>query len=85
MKELLKALEAAETTTNAADAAWEADPENDRLEMAFDKAYKAECEAFAAVVDKIVIITSGRIDKKTAATMLRCKRNDIENLAAKMA
>lgn len=85
MKELLKALEAAEITANAADAAWEADPENGRLETAFDEAYKAECEAFAAVVDKIVSITSGRIDRKTAATMLRCKRKDIESLVARMA
>lgn len=85
MKELLKALEAAEIKANAADAAWEADPESAQLEASFDEAYTAECNAFEAVVKEIVSMTSGRIDAKTASVMLRSRRNEIKSLAERMA
>ena len=85
MKELLKALEEAEKKANEADSAWEKDPENTELEKNFDEAYKAENKAFQAVVEKIVSLTSGRIDKKTASTMLRSRRKEIESLVVRLA
>lgn len=85
MKALLKALEIAENKANEIDAAWDADPENEALEAAFDEAYAAEYKAFEAVVEKIVSITSGRIDRHTASAMLKSKRKEIESLAARMA
>lgn len=84
MKELLKALEIAENKSNEIDAAWDADPENEALEAAFDEAYAAEHKAFEAVVEEIVFITSGKIDHQTASAMLRSKRKEIENLVARM-
>ena len=54
MKELLKALQAAEEKANEIDRAWEADPENEALETAFDKAYAAEYKAHEALANEIV-------------------------------
>lgn len=85
MKELLKALEIAESKANEIDAAWDADPENEALEVAFDEAYAAEHKAFEAVVEEMVSITSGRIDRHTASLMLRSKRKEVEALVARMA
>ncbi len=80
MKELLNKLKEAEIMADKADAAWEADPENEQLEKAFDEAWKKEFEAFEKLADKIVIVTDGKINKKTAATMIRKKRNEVEML-----
>ncbi len=85
MKELMKALEVAEAKANKADSEWEADPENKELEKAFDEAYTAEHKAFEALVEKIVSITSGRIDRKTAATLIRSKRKELESLVSRIA
>lgn len=85
MKELMKALEATEAKANKADSEWEADPENKELEKAFDEAYAAEHKAFEALVEKIVSITSGRIDEKTAATLIRSKCKELESLISRIA
>lgn len=85
MKELLKALQAAEEKANEIDRAWEADPENESLETAFDKAYAAEYKAHEALANEIVRTTSGRIDFQTASTMIRKKRAELESLIARLA
>lgn len=85
MKELLKALKIAEEKADRIDAAWDADPENEALEAAFDEAYAAQYKAFEAVVKKIVSMTGGKIDQRTAGTMLRMKRSEIESLVSRMA
>lgn len=85
MKELLNKLKEAEIMADKADAAWEADPENEELEKAFDNAYKKQWIAFEELVNKIVEMTSGEIDKKTAAAMVREKRNELESIIKRMA
>lgn len=80
LKDLLKALKIAEENANKADAAWECDPENEELEVAFDKAYAKEHEAFENLVDEIVKVTAGKIDRNTARTMIIKKRNQLEAL-----
>ena len=80
MKELLKRLEAAEKKANEADAAFEANPESEELEKAFDEAYKEEFEAFEALADEIVKASNGQIEKATAATMIRAKRSELKAL-----
>lgn len=85
MKALLKALQAAEEKASKIDSAWEADPENEELEAAFDEAYAAEYKAHEALANEIVRITSGRIDYKTASTMIHKKRSELESLIARLA
>ena len=85
MKELFKKYETAKEIANEIDAAWENDPENEALENAFDTAYKAEYEAFTALVKEIVKITNGEVDEKTAATMIRSKYNELKNLIDRLA
>ena len=80
MKELLKTLNEAEVIANKADEAWEAEPENEKLEKAFDEAYRKERIAFENLVNEIVKMTNGKIDKKTASVMIRTKRTELENL-----
>lgn len=80
MKQLFKTYEEAKETANAIDTAWANDPENEALENAFDEAYKAEYNAFNALVAGIVEITNGEIDKKTAATMIKARYNDLKTI-----
>lgn len=80
MKELLEKLSAAELEANRLDGLWDADPDNAELEAQWDAAYKAEGAVFAKVVSELVKITSGQIDRSTAALMLRNKRVEIEKL-----
>lgn len=85
LKDLLKALKIAEENANKADAAWENDPENEKLETAFDKAYEKEHKAFENLVDEIVKVTGGKIDRNTARTMIIKKRGQLEALIARAA
>ena len=80
LKSLMEALKIAEENANKADAAWENDPESEELEAAFDKAYAKEHEAFKNLVNEIVKVTSGKIDRNTARTMIIKKRNQLEAL-----
>lgn len=80
MKELLEKLSAAELEANRLDGLWDANPDNAELEAQWDAAYKAEGAVFAKVVSELVKITSGQIDRSTAASMLRNKRAEIEKL-----
>lgn len=80
MKELLEKLNAAELEANRIDELWVADPDNAELEAQWDAAYKTEGAVFANVVCEIVKITSGQIDRSTAASMLRNKRAELEKL-----
>lgn len=80
MKELLEKLSAAELEANRLDGLWDTDPDNAELEAQWDAAYKAEGAVFAKVVSELVKITSGQIDRSTAASMLRNKRAEIEKL-----
>ena len=85
MKELLKKLEEAEKRANAADEAWDNDPENEQLEIEFDEAYNEEWNARKAVINEVVKITNGQIDEKTVNTMLNVKRNELKAIIERMA
>ena len=69
-----------EEISDAADEAWENDYDNEELERAFDEAYRDQAEAMDRVIDGIVEITSGRIDKRTAHTMLLKGRDALTSL-----
>lgn len=82
LKKRLEELTRLEEIANKADAEYEAEPENEEMEKAFDEAYKEEFAAFMAVSEMIVKMTSGQIDIKTARKMVKTKRNEILNLVA---
>ena len=85
MKELFARWEELNAIANAADEAWAQEPENDDLEKAFDDAYEAEWKAFDELLNAIVELTNGQIDKFTASKMLRSKRNEVKQLIERMA
>ena len=85
LKRLFKAYERAEAAANKAYDLYDAEPENDAAEKAFDDAYKAEFKAFESLADGIAEITGGMIDKKTARTMIRVKRAELKALINRMA
>jgi hypothetical protein len=80
LKKLLKELKRAEEISNAADATWDYDPENEALEEEFDRAYKAEWKAAEKLVDAIHQATE--IDKPTVRMMLMHQREKIEAIIA---
>lgn len=82
LKRTLAELSELEAVSNAAEAVYEADPENTEKEKAFDEAYKAEFDAFIIVSSLLVKMTSGQIDEKTARTIVRTKRNEIMNFVS---
>lgn len=85
MKKLLAALKAAEEKANKAYDAYDAEPENETLEKAFDKAYKKEFEAIEKLATAICKTSHGMINMKTARTMIRAKRPELEALINRMA
>lgn len=82
MKELLKKLREAEERANAADRAYDLDPENEEKEAAFDEAYKEEYRLFMIAAEEIVRISAGQIDIETARAMVQGKREKLEELFA---
>lgn len=81
----LKKLEEAEKRANAADQAWENEPENEALEAAFDEAYNEEHTAFTELANEIVKMTNNKIDFATASLLIRSKRNELTNLIGRLA
>lgn len=69
-----------EAAADAADLAWEQDPENEELEAAFDSAYEAEHEALQSLLQEIVSFTNGQINLSTARMMLMSKREELQAL-----
>lgn len=82
MKELLKKLREAEERANAADQAYDLDPENEEKEAAFDEAYKEEYRLFMTTAEEIVRISAGQIDIETARAMVQGKRERLEAIFA---
>lgn len=83
MKEALLKLIEAERKSNEIDAAWEADPENEELEKAFDEAYTNE---WAAKADLITAISKAAcMDRNVAQIMVNTKRAELESLILRMA
>lgn len=82
MKELFIKLRAAEEKANRADTAYEANPYDEEIERAFDEAYAEEYKAFTELATAISKYTNGQITEQVAATMLRSKREQLENLFA---
>lgn len=78
MKELIKRYEAAKEKANEISDRYEAEPENEKIEKEFDKAYKAEFKAFAELTEAIVNITNGQIDARTARTMIQTRIEDLK-------
>ena len=68
LKKLLAALNAATELANAADEAYEREPENEEFAEAFDRSYKAEFEYRRNLADAITKLIS-EIDYKTAFKM----------------
>ena len=85
LKTIFNKYQAAVEKANEADAAWERNPISEELEEAFDKAYNEEFELFEELTNKIVELGKGHISRGTAATMIRTKYEDIENLVNKIA
>lgn len=82
LKKRLEKLTMLEKIANQAENEMMEDPANEEKENAFDEAYKEEFAAFMAVSELIIEMTGGRIDAKTARTMVQTKRNEILSLVA---
>jgi hypothetical protein len=78
LKDALVVLDAKSAYADFCDKQFDANPEDENAEAAFDAAYTDEMTAFSAVVDILVDLLG--IDKKTASTMLKTKRDRIDDL-----
>ena len=85
IKDLFKTYEELSKKANEADQAWDKEPENEKLEQAFDEAYEKEYEAFSNLVNGIEKLTNGIIDKKTAGVMVRRKKEELKAIIERVA
>lgn len=84
IKELLKKLEDAEIKTNELDKLMVENPDNEEIEKAFDEAYKKEWEVFNRLIDEVVKLTEGKIDRKQAYNMIQLKRSELKSIIEMM-
>ena len=85
MKILLEKLEKLEQLEKAADEAearYTEEPENAEFESAFDKAYKAEFDAYISAAKYIEHITGGKVDFMKAKELIQTKRAELLQLLA---
>ena len=85
IKNLFRRVEITEMLADAADAAWEADPENEQAEYTWDAAYKQCGEAQQAFAEALEDFTAGAVDAKTARRMLVIKRDELAALIDRLA
>ena len=85
LKELFNQLESAEAETIRLDSLVEENPEDEALEEAWDTAYKKEYDIKMLLANHIVTFTSGKIDLKTAHTMIMSRREQLKTLILKIA
>ena len=85
LKELFNQLESAEAETIRLDYLVEENPENEAIEAEWDTAYKKEYDIKMSLANYIVTFTSGKIDLKTAHTMIISKREQLKTLILKIA
>ena len=85
LKELFNQLESAEAETLRLDSLIEENPENEAIEAEWDEAYKKEYDIKMSLVSHIVEMTSGKIDLKTAHTMIMSRREQLKTLILKIA
>lgn len=85
IKKIFAQFEKAEKISNDLYEALEQDPMNEEMESKWDAAYKKEYAAHEALVNEIIKITSGMIDRETAKAMIGKKRQELKNLISRLA
>ena len=85
IKKIFAQYEKAEKISNDLYEALEQDPMNEELESKWDAAYEKEYAAHEALVNEIIKITSGMIDRETAKAMIGKKRAELKNLISRLA
>lgn len=84
-KKLFETYKKAEMAATEIENRWDAEPDNEALETAFDVAYELEHKALMALANGIVEYTAGMIDIKTARIMIMKMPERLETLVAKIA
>lgn len=85
IKNLFKAYEEATKAADIAEELYSQDCENEELETAFDLAYERQFKAMDELVDGIVKFTAGRINGRTARTMIIMKQDNLRAIIEKIA
>lgn len=85
LKNLFEAYERAEMASTEIENRWDADPENEELEKAFDVAYELEHKALMKLAEGIKDFTGGKIDIKTARIMIMKKMPELKALMNRIA
>jgi hypothetical protein len=75
--EKIKKLEQLEKVADEAESRWTEEPESKELENAFDKAYKAEFDAYISTAKYIEYMTGGAVNFMTAKKLIQTKRAEL--------
>lgn len=80
MKNLLNNYKASLAKVNAIETAYENNPEDERLEREYDKAYNDNFSDYIALAEALVEITKGQISFNVAKTMIITKLDKLEKI-----
>jgi hypothetical protein len=78
MKNLLNNYKASLAKVNEIETAYENNPEDERLEREYDKAYNDNFSDYIALAEALVEITKGQISFNVAKTMIVTKLDKLE-------
>ena len=78
MKNLLNNYKASLAKVNEIETAYENNPEDERLEREYDKAYNDNFSDYIALAEALVVITKGQISFNVAKTMIITKLDKLE-------
>lgn len=80
MKNLLNNYKASLAKVNEIETAYENNPEDERLEREYDKAYNDNFSDYIALAQALVEITKGQISFNVAKTMIITKLDKLETI-----
>lgn len=85
MKNLIEVYEIAKANADAIEDAWSNEPENEKLEKAFDEAYREQFTAAENLINEIVKTTSGAVDAISARKIITTNLEDLKTLVNRAA
>lgn len=81
LAQMIADYEKAQANTNELEAQVENNPTDTALEKEWDKAYAIEYKALIDLIEAIVNLTNGQIDKKTARQMIATRLDTLKAIA----
>lgn len=84
IKKLYAEYEAAQKKMDEADAAWAQNLRDEKVEEAWDKAYRAEWDAFENLAHALEAVTNGAVNRKNARAIIIGRQDELRTLIGRL-